>query len=137
MPIFGSKRIEAKSTAETAPDAPRARYHYETADVVVLELRPDVRRTSERMCLSEHPFGTIKRSMGADHFLLRGLEKVEGEFSLMCLAYDLARARNLLGFEALMDLMGAGDAPSSALRRLLVAIIASRRPPAGPVAVAC
>ena len=123
--------------AGTVPDAARGRYHYETSDVVVLELRPDVRRTSERMCLSEHPFGTIKRSMGADHFLLRGLEKVEGEFSLMCLAYDLARARNLLGFEELMDLMGAGDAPSSALRRLLVAIIASRRPPAGPVAVAC
>ena len=123
--------------AGTVPDAARGRYHYETSDVVVLELRPDVRRTSERMCLSEHPFGTIKRSMGADHFLLRGLEKVEGEFSLMCLAYDLARARNLLGFEEMMDLMGAGDAPSSALRRLLVAIIASRRPPAGPVAVAC
>ena len=123
--------------AGTVPDAARGRYHYETSDVVVLELRPDVRRTSERMCLSEHPFGTIKRSMGADHFLLRGLEKVEGEFSLMCLAYDLARARNLLGFEELMDLMGAADAPSSALRRLLVAIIASRRPPAGPVAVAC
>ena len=123
--------------AGTVPDATRGRYHYETSDVVVLELRPDVRRTSERMCLSEHPFGTIKRSMGADHFLLRGLEKVEGEFSLMCLAYDLARARNLLGFEALMDLMVAGGAPSSALRRLLVAIIASSRPPAGPVAVAC
>ena len=123
--------------AGTVPDAPGARYHYETADVVVLELRPDVRRTSERMCLSEHPFGTIKRAMGADHFLLRGIGKVEGEFSLMCLAYDLARARNLLGFEALMDLMVAGGAPSSALRRLLVAIIASSRPPAGPVAVAC
>ena len=58
------------------------------------------------MGISEHPFGTIKRSMGCGHFLLRGLEKVGAEFSLMCLGYNLTRAANLLGFEALMGLMG-------------------------------
>lgn len=39
---------------------------------------------SERMCLSEHPFGTIKRAMGFSYFLLKGLRKVTGEFALMC-----------------------------------------------------
>ena len=35
------------------------------------------------MCLSEHPFGTIKRAVGATFFLLTGLRKVTGEFALM------------------------------------------------------
>ena len=41
---------------------------------------------SQRMCLSEHPFGTIKRAMGATStFWLKGLQKVTGEFALLCL----------------------------------------------------
>ena len=57
------------------------------------------------MCLSEHPFGTIKRAMGSDHFLLRGLQKVEGEFALSCLGYNIERAKNLIGFEKMMKVM--------------------------------
>ena len=69
------------------------------------------------MGTSEHPFGTIKRAMGMDHFLLRGLAKVEAEFSLMCLGYNIARATNLLGFERLMALMeGASSHAFSWLR---------------------
>lgn len=60
---------------------------------------------SQRMCLSEHPFGTIKRAMGSTYFLLKGLEKVEGEFALLCLGYNLERAKNLLGFNKIMELM--------------------------------
>ena len=55
------------------------------------------------MCLSEHPFGTIKRAMGADSFLLRGLEKVNAEFALMATGYNLVRAMSLLGFGGLME----------------------------------
>lgn len=58
------------------------------------------------MCLSEHPFGTIKRAMGASYLLLRGQEKVAGEFALYCLGYNIARAKNLLGFGKMMELMG-------------------------------
>ena len=72
------------------------------------------------MGISEHPFGTIKRAMGCDHFLLRGLEKVEAEFSLVCLGYNLTRAANLLGFEALMELVGGTASQAlSWLRRTL------------------
>ena len=60
---------------------------------------------SQRMCLSEHPFGTIKRAMGATYFLLKGLRKVTGEFALFCLEYNMERAKNLLGFEKMMQLM--------------------------------
>lgn len=62
------------------------------------------------MCLSEHPFGTIKRAMGATYFLLRGLRKVSGEFALFCLGYNIERAKNLLGFEKMMELMAGKEA---------------------------
>lgn len=58
-----------------------------------------------RMCLSEHPFGTIKRAMGATYFLLKGMRKVAGGFALFCLGYNLERAKNLLGFHKMMELM--------------------------------
>jgi Transposase DDE domain len=50
----------------------------------------------------EHPFGTIKQWMYQGVFLMRGLEKVRGEFSLTALAYNLRRALNLVGFAELM-----------------------------------
>lgn len=73
--------------------------------IVLITFRPDQRKMATRMCLSEHPFGTIKRAMHADYFLLRGFPKVEGEFALFALGYNLTRAVNLLGFGPLMELM--------------------------------
>jgi len=52
--------------------------------------------------LAEHPFGTIKRWFGYDHFLLKGLGKVRGEWSLITTAYNLKRVLNLVSFEKLM-----------------------------------
>lgn len=43
--------------------------------------------------------------MGASYFLLRGIRKVAGEFALYCLGYNLERAKNLLGFNKMMELM--------------------------------
>jgi transposase len=53
----------------------------------------------------EHPFGTIKQWMNQGAFLMRGLEKVRGEFSLTALAYNLRRVLNLVGFAELMAAM--------------------------------
>ena len=39
----------------------------------------------------EHPFGTLKAWMGANHFLTRTLDKVRTEMSLLVLAYNLKR----------------------------------------------
>jgi transposase len=55
-----------------------------------------------RKTLAEHPFGTIKRTMGYTHFLLKGLEKVRTEWSLITLSYNLKRVLNLVSFEKLM-----------------------------------
>ena len=79
--------------------------HFENVKVVKFFLKPSFEKMSQRMCLSEHPFGTIKRAMGATYFLLKGLRKVTGEFALFCLGYNMERAKNLLGFEKMMQLM--------------------------------
>ena len=50
----------------------------------------------------EHPFGSIKQWMNQGAFLMRGIEKVRGEFSLTALAYNLRRVLNLVGFRTLM-----------------------------------
>ncbi len=51
---------------------------------------------AQRKALAEHPFGTMKRGMDQGYFLLKGLRKVRGEFSLTVLAYNLKRVFNII-----------------------------------------
>ena len=51
----------------------------------------------KRAAIVEHPFGTLKHRAGINHFLMRGLEKCRGEFSLMTLAYNFSRVLRILG----------------------------------------
>jgi transposase len=57
----------------------------------------------KRGTLVEHPFGTLKHRAGMNHFLMRGLEKCRGEFSLMVLGYNFTRTLNILGADCLRD----------------------------------
>ena len=57
----------------------------------------------KRSGLVEHPFGTIKHRSGMHHFLMRGLEKCQGEFGLMVLSYNFTRVLNILGIEKFRD----------------------------------
>ena len=97
------RKAEGKKAA--AIKMPVEKWHFEQKKVVRFLLKPDREKMNQRMCLSEHPFGTIKRSMGGTYFLLKGLKKVAGEFALLCLGYNLERAKNLLGFNKMMELM--------------------------------
>ena len=65
-------------------------------------LRQDRTLFAQRKALSEHPFGTMKRAMDQGYFLLKGLRKVRGEFSLTALAYNLKRVINLVGVPQLV-----------------------------------
>lgn len=56
-----------------------------------------------RQWLSEHPLGTIKRSMNQGYLLLRGLDKVAAEVSLTVLAYNIKRVINIVGLEAMIE----------------------------------
>lgn len=55
-----------------------------------------------RKALVEHPFGTIKRGFGYTYFLMKGLENVRAEWTLMTLCYNLKRVLNIVSFEQLM-----------------------------------
>jgi Transposase DDE domain len=66
-----------------------------------LKAHPEYR--IERSSLLEHPFGTLKRGMNQGYFLLKGLEKVRGEFSLSALAYNLKRVFNIVRVEKLIS----------------------------------
>ena len=48
-----------------------------------------------RACTVEPVFGVIQAVLGFRQFLLRGLEKVSGEWTLVCLAYNLRRLHRL------------------------------------------
>ena len=49
-------------------------------------------------------FGHLKFNLGYTHFLLRGLEKVQAEFKLMCLAYNLRKLMTFCSFFAIFSI---------------------------------
>jgi len=51
----------------------------------------------KRGSIVEHPFGTIKRNLGWDHFLVRSKKKVQGENALIMFTYNFKRLLNLIG----------------------------------------
>ena len=68
-----------------------------------------------RSAIVEHPFGTLKCRAGYRHFLVRGFNKVRGEWSLMALCYNFTRVLNILGFERFAGLHG--NSPCNAVTR--------------------
>jgi len=66
----------------------------------------------KRGSIVEHPFGTIKRNLGWDHFLVRGIEKVSGKNALIMFSYNFKRLLNLIGivlFKKLIVALKDGD----------------------------
>ena len=70
-----------------------------------LKKRPEI--LDRRREIVEHPFGSIKQWMYQGAFLMRGLANVRAEFSLTALAYNLRRALNILGVEAMTAAVAA------------------------------
>jgi len=59
----------------------------------------------KRGSIVEHPFGTIKRTLGWDHFLLRSKKKVAGENALIMFTYNFKRLLNLIGIQLFQKLI--------------------------------
>lgn len=70
---------------------------------VILRIPDNKEKLKKRMCLSEHPFGTVKWYHGAHYFLCRGKEKVSGEMGLSFLAYNIKRAINMVGTRKIIE----------------------------------
>jgi transposase len=87
-----------------------------------------------RAGLAEHPFGTLKCRAGYRHFLVRGLNKVRGEWSLMALCYNFTRVLSIIGFDRFIAYL-ARRAVERALLRLLRAVAAAIRSPRAVVSL--
>lgn len=65
----------------------------------------------KRQEINEHIFGTIKRQWGYNHTNLTGLEKVNGEHSLIMLVYNIKRSINILGVPELIAKLKKWQSP--------------------------
>lgn len=65
----------------------------------------------KRQEINEHIFGTIKRQWGYNHTNLIGLEKVNGEHSLIMLVYNIKRTINILGIPDLISKIKDWNSP--------------------------
>lgn len=65
----------------------------------------------KRQEINEHIFGTIKRKWGYNYTDLVGLEKVNGEHSLIMLVYNIKRSINILGVPDLIAKLQAWNSP--------------------------
>jgi transposase len=65
-----------------------------------VQAEPD--KVKRRKSIVEHPFGTIKHSMGHGYFLTRRLSGVRTETSLTMLAYNIKRVMKLKGVQQLI-----------------------------------
>ena len=61
----------------------------------------------KRGSIVEHPFGTIKRTLGWDYFLVRTKKKVLGENALIMFTYNFKRLLNLIGISLFKKLCKA------------------------------
>jgi transposase/macrodomain Ter protein organizer (MatP/YcbG family) len=77
--------------------------HEHLLEDMEVRLRREHAVVARRKALAEHPFGTMKRGMDQGYFLLKGLRKVRGEFSLTVLAYNLKRVLNLVSVPRLLE----------------------------------
>lgn len=88
-PFFG------KCTHSLAGRKITRNYYQDTLDKVQKRFEDNPEMYTFRKCVVEHPFGTIKRSLGYTYFLRKGLESVRVEATLICLAYDFKRLTNI------------------------------------------
>jgi transposase len=96
-----------------------------TDEAVIERHRARMRRTGEdmmrrRKALAEHPFGTLKCRAGYRHFLVRGFDKVRGEWSLMALCYNFSRVLRIIGLGPWLARLA--QRATTALNRLVVAL---------------
>ena len=93
--------LQAKCTTSNAKRIKRwEKEHILEAAEAELKKQPNAMR--QRKKLVEHPYGTIKHSMGATHFVMKRLPNVRAEMSLHVLAYNLRRVINILGVPKLV-----------------------------------
>lgn len=80
--------------------------HEAVMDAMALRVRGHPEKMKLRKKVVEHPFGTIKREMDQDYFLLKSTKKVRTELSLTTLAYNIKRVMNIVGVSKMIEALG-------------------------------
>ena len=95
---------------------------YQMVKKVYIHFIPNKKQIKERMGLSEHPHGSMKRNDDASYFLLKGLNKVEIETALYYSAFNLRRVIKILGVTRILELLEVSSDPfiHSLIKRLLL-----------------
>ena len=97
--------LKSQCTTGKGPRKVKRAVGQDAADRMLQRVTANPEFVALRKQLVEHPFGTIKRAMRQDHFLMRGQAKVRGETSLTLLAYNVKRVLNLVGIDDLIAAM--------------------------------
>jgi transposase len=92
--------------------SPRGRYinrweHEEVLDRLKQRMKENPSIMKLRKQIIEHIFGTLKKIWGYHSFLLRGLEDISSEITLMCLTYNIRRVINIMGTQRLITYLHA------------------------------
>lgn len=107
--VYGNPKYRLNKIPETAKISPfnhtLDRKDYQKPKKVVIRIKEDKDKIKERMCLSEHPFGTVKWFHGAHYLLCKGKEKASAEMGLSFLAYNMIRAINMVGISKILAAM--------------------------------
>jgi transposase len=85
------------------------------------DAQAQMRRRAE---LAEHPFGTLKCRAGYRHFLVRGFDKVRGEWSLMALCYNFSRVLTIMGVDGFIAYLAKVQRTGLRLLGALAAVMA-------------
>ena len=80
----------------------------------------------KRQGIVEHPFGIIKRQWDCSYTLLRGLEKVNGEFAIVFACFNIRRAISILSVKTLLDKLKAAKSACYAFFDTLFPLVFSK-----------
>ena len=99
-------RLKSKCTVGRERRVRRREYD-DLLETMEEDLRKMPQAVGLRAMTVEHPYGTLKTWMGAQHFSMRRQKNVRTEMSLHVLAYNLKRMISLLGVGSLIQALRA------------------------------
>ena len=80
--------------------------HEDVLESVYLETMNNNVVYKKRRCIVEHPFGTIKRTLGYNYFLRRQKENVDAEAASMFIAYNIKRLLTMFSTREIIKMIG-------------------------------
>ena len=101
----GDEKVFTSFPPNEVPYNAFSRMYKRAKKTVLLHIKADIPAQRHRLCLSEHPFGTVKWYHGAHYLLCKGKQKTAAELGLSFLSYNLRRALNVVGAEKLLAVL--------------------------------